>query len=115
MTKKQISQYIDIKEILDLALQHGGGTYDAGTPGKATNFRFRVNSFRKIYRESIPATDISPYDRLDVSIDVQGSPIVTIRPRKAVGTFTPAGGAPVVDVEADPLFDIAKNLADKLL
>jgi hypothetical protein len=106
--------YADIKPILDQCLAHGGGVYEAPTPGAAVQFRHRCYAFRKQWREAM-AGEASAYDRLTIKKLAKGQKRVEIVPLRASGTFTPAQGEAIVDVsEDDPLLAEAEALRFKL-
>lgn len=100
-TPAQISiQYAAVKAVLDTALQHSGGVYEAGTYGRAINFRQKAYAFRKAYREAIhPA--VSPYEALILREVKKGETSVRIEPDTLPGTFTPASG-PALTTPSEP-------------
>jgi hypothetical protein len=106
--------FADIKPILDQCLAHGGGTYEATSPGSAVQFRHRCYTFRKQWREALLG-EASPYDRLTIKKLAKGATRVEIVPLRASGTFTPAQGEAIVDLsEDDPLLAEAEALRFKL-
>lgn len=115
-TIPQISaQYSDVKPVLDAALAHGGGTYEAPSPGAAVQFRHRCYAFRKAFREA--SESASPYDRLVIRKLAKGQTNVVIEPNTLPGTFVPAGGAPIETYtveDNDPLLDEAAQLRKSL-
>lgn len=112
-TRDQLSaQYNDIKVVLDSALAHGGGVYEAPTGGAAVQFRHKCYAFRKAFREA--GVSASPYDRLIIRKLPKGATKVVIEPNTLPGTFTPAQGAPISEpveiAEDDPLMEEARAL-----
>jgi hypothetical protein len=115
-TISQVStQFAPIKAILDSALLHGGGRYDAPSHGSAVNFRQRAYAFRKAYREAC-APGASPYDALTIRKLGAEDTHVIIEPLSLPGTFVPADG-PALAVPADdddPFLEEALRLKQDL-
>jgi hypothetical protein len=110
----RLGMYADVREILDAALAAGGGEVELPTHGEAIHWRQRAYKFRKMYAELVEIN--SPYDQLSFRDPGAGAVIQIVAAGKAV-KFRPAQGetplasAPEIN---DPLFDIAKSIADKL-
>lgn len=111
----RLGVYADVREVADLALAHGGGSYDLESVGMAQNFAHRFYRFRQLYRE-IYHTDGSPcaYDKL-ICPRVK-TPTITFRVREHIGTFRPVSRAAPMTALApgEDLFDLAQQLAAKL-
>lgn len=107
--------YADVREVADLALAHGGGTYDLPDRGTAQNFAHRFYRFRKLFRE-IHHADGSPckYDTLILPRVTDAS--VQFKLREHQGVFRPSqrASAPVALAPDEDLFDVAAQLAAKL-
>lgn len=114
-TISQISaQFASVKAILDSALQHGGGRYEAPTYGAAVHFRQRAYAFRKAYREAC-YPEASPYEILTLRRIEKGETTVIIEPQTLSGTFIPAEGDPIIPPsEDDPLLEEALALRKEL-
>ena len=114
----RLGMYDDVRKILDAALQAGGGSYELPSYGSAVHWRQRAYKFRKLYAETIAgdnSTAMSPYDKLTMPRIDLDSTIVEIKVRQAAGVFVPANEpyASPIGLE-DELFDVARELADKL-
>jgi len=112
----RLGMYNDVKEVADLALDHGGGEYQCATHGDAMNFTHRFYRFRKLYNE-IHHSDGSPckYDKLMLPRVPKDSSTVRLNLRQHVGTFKPATDSRAVDISADDdLFDVASSIAKKI-
>lgn len=111
--------YEQEKKVLDAALASGGGHLDFATSGKAVQFRHRLYTFRKLYRESVDPA--SPYDRLSIPKLAKGQTRVYIEVKTLGTVFVPKeGGEPVAGPEPmiadnDPLLLDALNLAEDIL
>jgi len=107
--------YADVREVADLALAHGGGTFDLADKGAAVNFAHRFYRFRKLFREIYHA-DGSPcrYDTLVCPRVTDAS--VHFRIREAAGVFRPSRSASIATALApdEDLFNIAAEIAAKL-
>lgn len=107
--------YADVRDVADLALLHGGGSFECETIGMARNFSHRFYRFRKLYGEVYHA-DGSP-NKYDVLIcPAIKDNTVHFRIRQPIGTFRPAA-APAFDVglaDDEELFNIAQEVARKL-
>lgn len=117
MTTKanRLGIYADVREVADLALKHGGGSYDLADKGSAVNFSHRFYRFRQLYRE-VYHTDGSPchYDRLILPRVTDNT--VRFKIREHIGTFKPAG-KPSIPTGLSPdedLFSIAQQIAAKI-
>lgn len=116
----RLGMYDDVRQILDAAMQSGGGTFDLPSYGQAVHWRQRAYSFRKLYAETLArdkSLAMSPYDRLTLPRIEEGSCTVVIRVREIIGTFTPnrEPSAPVeMPVIGDDLMDVAKSIAQKI-
>ena len=116
----RLGMYDDIRQVLDAALQSGGGEFQLATHGMAVHWRQRAYKFRKLYAEILSSGDdfaMSPYDRLTLPKLSDDSCLVIIKVREATGTFTPnrEPTAPMeIPVMGDELFDVAKGIADKI-
>lgn len=113
----RLGMYNDVREVADLALAHGGGSYDCEDHGAAVHFQQRFYRFRKLYAEMFheDGTD-SPYDVLKLPRVPPDSSTVRIEIRQHVGTFRPAGPGRVVTglIGEDDLFQAAAELARKI-
>lgn len=96
---RQLSNYADIKGILDAAIAAGGATYRLATPGKATNWRQRANVFRSLFRgesqkaNSIPGLVVSvPYEDWEWVVDEADKCLIIIRPQVAKGVLKDMDG-----------------------
>lgn len=107
--------YSDVREVADLALAHGGGTYDCSDRGMAQNFAHRFYRFRKLYRE-IHHADGSPckYDGLVLPRVTDASVKFNLREHR--GVFRPSQRASIATALApdEDLFDIAAQIAAKI-
>lgn len=110
----RLGQYADVREILDQALAHGGGSFTCADHGAAVHWRQRAYQFRKHYAEVLGPKAMSPYDALMMPRLPTDGATVVIKVRQSVGVFTPAG-PPLANIEGDdPLFDEALALAKRL-
>lgn len=112
------AQYASIKEILDGALAHSGGTFQAESYGAAVKFRQKAYAFRKAYREAC-APAASPYEALTLRNINPGETLVRIEPQSIKGTFVPGDGpplsAPTPEIpEDDELLATARALRENL-
>ncbi len=116
----RLGMYDDVRQILDAAMQSGGGEFALTTYGQAVHWRQRAYKFRKLYAETLSSDKslaMSPYDRLTMPRIDKDSTIVVIKVREITGTFTPNREpyAPVdMPVAGDELFDVAKDIANKI-
>lgn len=116
----RLGMYDDVRQILDAALESGGGTFDLPSYGVAVHWRQRAYSFRKLYAETIArdkSLAMSPYDRLTLPRIEKGSTTVVINVREIIGTFTPnrePSEVAYVPVPGDELFDVAASIAKKI-
>lgn len=108
----RLGMYADVRSVLDAALVGGGGTVECDSHNAAVHWRQRAYRFRKLYAETLGAGRESAYDTLVLPRVPADSATITIQIRSSTVLFTPADGAPVLD---DDLFDIAQNLAKKIL
>lgn len=110
----RLGMFADVREVLDSALAHGGGSFQCATHGDAIHWRQRAYRFRKLYAETIGPKAMSPYDVLVLPRVPDDSATVIITVRQTAGIFTPAG--PRVDALADEedLMAEAQALLDKL-
>jgi hypothetical protein len=102
-----------VREILDAALASGGGQVELPTHGEAVHWRQRAYKFRKLYAQTVPH---SSYDQLSLR-DPGAGCVVEIRKAGQLAKFSPAQGEAAIAVPEptnDPLFDLAKSIADKL-
>ena len=90
---KSPRSYGDVKAVLDLALEHGGGRYETESPNAAVRWRLRAYYFRSLLGKQetpipgyVPST---PYDEMFLTLDQE---VVVIEFRKAKGTFTAPDG-----------------------
>lgn len=109
----RLGMYADVKEILDAALAHSGGSYQLSDYGKAVHWRQRAYKFRKLFAETLRAGELSPYDRLTIPRIEEGSNAVVIVLQTTSGTFTPNASAAPTE-PADDLLDEAMALAERL-
>jgi hypothetical protein len=116
----RLGMYDDVRQVLDAALQSGGGSFELPTHGKAVHWRQRAYKFRKLYAEilaSDKSTAMSPYDRLTLPKLLDDSCVVVIKVREMVGTFIPNREpyeSTEVPVPGDELFDVAKNIVKRI-
>lgn len=106
--------YADVREVADMLLAHGGGTYTLPDRGAAQNFAHRFYRWRILYRDLHHADGSEcPYDKLICARVKDEHLHFTIR--RAQGVFKPsgpsAGTAPTFD---DDLFNIAEQIARKI-
>lgn len=107
--------YSDVREVADMALLHGGGSYDCGDINIARNFTHRFYRFRRLFGQIHHSDGSSnPYDKLILPA-VKDSH-VRFRIRETTGIFRPAQRAPVATglFDEDELFNVAENLRRKL-
>ena len=109
----RLGMYTDVFEVLDAALASNGGSYTLPSHGKAVNWRHRAYRARKLWAEVHGANKLSKYDKLTMPKVPEESATVIIRFISQAGTFIPNEPGSEV-VKDDPLFDIARNLADKI-
>lgn len=111
----RLGMYADVRQILDAALQSGGGSYECPDHGQAVHWRQRAYRFRKLYAEILGVDEESVYDCIVMPRIEQDSATVMIKVRRQVGRFTPSedGPSPVAPLP-DELFDVAAELAAKL-
>lgn len=107
--------YADVRDVADLALAHGGGSFECESIGAARNFSHRFYRFRRLYGD-IHHSDGSP-NKYDVLIcpGIKDN-FVHFRIRQPVGTFRPAQ-APAFDIGLagdDDLFKAAEEIRRKL-
>lgn len=107
----RLGMYEDIREVLDGAIEAGGGTYELETHGKAVHWRHRAYTFRKLFAEIHYPTP-SKYDVLSFKKIPDESNVVVIVIGQQRGVFTPANAAPPVLAEkkADLMLEAAKEL-----
>lgn len=110
----RLGMYADVKEILDAALQSQGGEYTLADYGKAVHWRQRAYRFRKLFAESLPSRELSPYDRLTIPRIAEGSGTVIIAMQNVTGQFTPNAAPSVTEPPADDLLDEALALSERL-
>jgi hypothetical protein len=110
----------DVRQVLDAALQSGGGSFELPSHGVAVHWRQRAYKFRKLYAQTLASDDsfsMSPYDRLTMPRIADDSSTVVINVREIVGTFTPnrePTEVSEVPVPGDELFDVAADIARKI-
>lgn len=110
----RLGMFADVREILDAALAHGGGSFECATHGDAVHWRQRAYQFRKHYAEVLGPKAMSPYDILVLPRLPADGKTVVITIRQTAGVFKPAGPA-IAHIEGnDPLFEEALRLAGKL-
>lgn len=111
----RLGMYADIKEVLDAALASDGGTYHLPTHGKAVHWRQRAYRFRKLFAETIPAGQPSPYDKLVLKKVPPNSATVRIVLREIEGTFQPnrEAAAPLEDDLLSEALKLAEELGDE--
>lgn len=120
ITVNRLGMYSDIRQVLDAALQSGGGTAECPSHGQAVHWRQRAYKFRKLFAETLASDDsfsMSPYDRLTMPKIPEDSSTVVINVRESIATFTPNREpyAPVdVPIPGDELFDVARGIAEKI-
>jgi hypothetical protein len=94
---KPLNIFDDLREILDAAVEHGGGIVNCPSNGKAIATRHRMNHFRALERESMteiyppghPRHGRSVYDGFVFRIEPNGKQII-IEPRELeIISFTP--------------------------
>lgn len=116
----RLGMYDDVRQILDAALQSGGGSFELPTYGQAVHWRQRAYKFRKLYAETLSSDKslaMSPYDRLTMPRIEKETSTVIINVREITGTFTPnrEGAAPMaMPVIGDDLFEAARSIAQKI-
>lgn len=106
------NQFLDVAQVLEAAINAGGGTYKTETKGQAVAFRHRAYTFMKKYREA-DALNVSHYDKLLLrAIHPDEPTLVKIELRKAKGSFTPANTTePEVE---DPALEAALSVRKSL-
>lgn len=106
------SQYPDVREIFEFALQNGGAKYALASKGKATHWRQRAYTFRTRLRSELGGP--TPYDAFTIRVDDCTCFIEVNRPVGALSTLD--GSIPVESplVETDPLVVEAEALRAKL-
>jgi hypothetical protein len=116
----RLGMYDDVRQILDAALQSGGGMFELPSHGLAVHWRQRAYKFRKLYAQTLASDDsfsMSPYDRLTLPQIADDSCTVVINVREVIGTFTPnrePSEASHIPVPGDELFDVAADIARKI-
>lgn len=109
----RLGMYADVREVLDAALASGGGSYTLANDGAAVHWRQRAYRFRKMFAETLPPHELSPYDALMMPKIVEGSGTVVIRLSAPKGVFQP-NFVPEDTPSADDLLDEALALAERL-
>jgi len=112
----RLGMYADVREVADLALRHGGGSYDCADHGQAIHFQQRFYRFRKLYAQlnHEDGTD-SPYDKLKLPRIPEDGCSVKLEIRQHVGTFRPSGPEVFSSLTGeDDLFKAASELARKI-
>lgn len=121
---KSLSDYADVKPILDRALAHRGGAYRLASHGQAVYWRQRAYKYRKLLRDLRGEARVAgqspdtPYDGL--VMDVEGDE-VRFGWREPTGAFVaptsePATFADLVSpehFEEDPLEAAARKLVEE--
>lgn len=105
--KRLPNAFADVASVLDAAIAAGGGTYTLPTPGKATHWRQRAYTLRKILGEinlkrkgeDPGAVATTPYDTLYLRILPSAPCDVVIEFNEARGVFKAPDGK-VVDLAA---------------
>lgn len=113
----RLGMYADVKEILDQCIAHNGGSYALHSYGAAVHWRQRAYRFRKMFAETLPEGELSPYDVLTFPKIEEGSKSVVVVKQQAKGVFTPNEAAVAVATppeEVDDLLADAMNLAERL-
>lgn len=93
----------DVKQVLDAALTAGGGRYRLPSKGKATHWRQRAYTLRKVLGDldlkrkgDLPgAVPTTPYDMMWLGIDPLDPCVVTITIGQPSGVLTDLSGAPI--------------------
>ena len=114
MTNRQTirNQFLDVAQVLEAALNAGGGTYQTETKGQAVSFRHRAYTFMKKYREA-DSLNVSHFDKLLLkALDPNEPTTVRIEIRKAKGSFTPANEPS--SEPSDPTLDAALSVRKSL-
>lgn len=114
MTKSnRLGMYADVREVLDSALAHGGGTFQCPSHGAAVHWRQRAYRFRKLYAETLGPTKMSPYDVLVLPRLAHDSAEVAITIRQTAGVFKPANDG-LASTSNDDLLQAAEDLRRRL-
>lgn len=93
---RNIGQYEDIRQVLELALANGGGIYTLDSVKATYRWRQRAYMYRKLLREEMVAkreslgfSTVTPYDRLLITLSGE-SVLITIS--APTGTFEAFSG-----------------------
>lgn len=105
----RLTQFTDVKQVLDAALASSGGVYTLPTRNAAIHWRQRAYKFRKALHEQ---TGETRYDALVLRRIEPGSCDVKIDLVRPAGLFTPSN--PTAAVPASDLTSIAAELARKI-
>lgn len=106
---KNPNAFLDIKSILDTAIEKGGLRWELDSHGAAVKQRQRCYSFRAAFRRAEEArlkgvlAAVTPYDNLKIVFegDESTSSILLITFHSAKGKFTDMEGNPIVPGETD--------------
>lgn len=117
--KRSAAMYDDVRQILDSAIESGGGVVQLTSPGQAVRWRQRAYEFRKLMREK---SDWSIYDRITLRKLEPGDSHIVIAVIEQTAIFTPAeGGKPVLSKPSkvkksrpDNLEEIANIIAGEI-
>lgn len=104
----RLGLFQDVRDLMDRALQTGGGTLTFPSNSDAHYWRHRAYRFRKLYAAKLGPAEASPYDRLIIHRIPKGGLEVRLSLRDSQVVFTPAG------VEADDLLQVAQDFSGKL-
>lgn len=114
----RLGMYDDVRQVLDAALKSGGGEFTLPTHGAAVHWRQRAYKFRKLYAQTLANDNslaMSQYDKIVLKALEPDSSTVVIVLRTVPGVFTPNEEPYISDVgPKDELFDVARELADKI-
>lgn len=105
---KNLSSYVEMKNVLEMARKAGGGEYELATRGQAIQWRQKAHFYRGLLYNleaakmgSIPGfVPSTPWD--DMSLELRDN-VVIISFGKPKGKFTPAAEA---SAEAEPDSDL---------
>lgn len=112
---RNLGQYNDVRDVLDLALANGGGRYTLSSRKAAIRWRQRAYMYRSLLREDLEIrrkelgfTVVTPYDEVLITIDDN---VAILTMSKMEGIFEPLHGGPTVQPASAPADDLDAEAA----